>query len=363
MCLIWHEAGNGLYHDRFDSLSEEFDLDVMGPNCLKGKTFSEQSRTGWNLYLFNCFFSFHWLTFFSFRMLKKIRKNSYDIIYIHEEPHSIVAFLIVLFCKAEEYVLESSVINMKGNLRGFNPFERVVYSKVKLIFPKNKEVTEILVNRGAERAKITQPVGNGVSKKTFCVIDKTEARKYLEIQYESSKLNFRKDIIVVGYAGRIWYPKGIEILIKLKQDYDLDIIVCGSVSDPDLLQSLKEVGIKYLGSLSKDSLNYFYASLDLFILPSLNTTFWREQFGRVCAEAIYSGTPAIGSNVGGIPMVIGEKFTFEASNYQSFQKTFNLFSNEDFRKSTLKMQQKRIKNHFSWDSIAKQVKSYIGNEM
>ena len=57
MCLIWHEAGNELYHDRFDSLSEEFDLDVMGPNCLKGETFSGESRTGWNLYLFNCFFS------------------------------------------------------------------------------------------------------------------------------------------------------------------------------------------------------------------------------------------------------------------------------------------------------------------
>ncbi len=31
MILVWHEAGNKLYHDRFRELGKLFDLTVLGP--------------------------------------------------------------------------------------------------------------------------------------------------------------------------------------------------------------------------------------------------------------------------------------------------------------------------------------------
>jgi len=45
---------------------------------------------------------------------------------------------------------------------------------------------------------------------------------------------------------------------------------------------------------------------DLFVLPSLPTQGWIEQFGYVLAEALACGVPVIGSDTGAIPEVVGD---------------------------------------------------------
>ncbi|MDO6681327.1 MULTISPECIES: glycosyltransferase family 4 protein [unclassified Oceanobacter] len=348
MCLIWHEAGNDLYQDRFSALSKLFDLKVYGPRKFMGKTFQEISKKEWSSALFDCFLVMHWLTYFSYKMIRSVRKERFDIIYIHEEPHSLLAFFIVIFCPAKVRVLETSVINMKGNFKGFNFLEKIVYKKIDAILPKNKEVAQVLVARGADKNKIYSPIGNGVSKETFDVVDKIKARKKMFGDSFEGKL-------VLGFAGRIWQPKGLEILIPLAQENNYKVIVCGGVLDDWLLDKLKKSGVLYIGELKKNELNCFYSSLDIFILPSLNTPYWREQFGRVCAEAIYCGTPAIGSNVGGIPMVIGEQNTFEAGDIDSLRAKIKNLRDDQMRVDKLQEQHEHVVENFSWSAIANQV--------
>lgn len=352
MCLVWHEAGNDLYQDRFSALSQIFDLEVLGPRVFMGKKFRQKETHGWKSTLFDCYMSMHWLTYFSYKMIRFIQKGRFDVIYIHEEPHSLLAFLILLFCPAKVRVLETSVINMKGNLRKLNFFEKIVYRKIDAILPKNKEVEQILLARGADKNKICHPVGNGVSKETFDVMDKMKARQKMFGDRFEGKL-------VLGFAGRIWQPKGLEILIPLAKEKDFQIVVCGGVLDDWLLKKLKEAGVLYAGELKKDELNCFYSSLDIFLLPSLNTSFWREQFGRVCAEAIYCGTPAIGSNVGGIPMVIGEHNTYEAGNLKSLKGHIDKLKSNQARMEKLYEQHEHVMQNFSWAAIANQVDRVI----
>jgi glycosyltransferase involved in cell wall biosynthesis len=45
--------------------------------------------------------------------------------------------------------------------------------------------------------------------------------------------------------------------------------------------------------------------LDILVLPSRETTHWKELFGRVLIEAMASGVAVVASNSGGIPEVVG----------------------------------------------------------
>jgi glycosyltransferase involved in cell wall biosynthesis len=46
--------------------------------------------------------------------------------------------------------------------------------------------------------------------------------------------------------------------------------------------------------------------MDLLVLPSDETKYWKELFGRILIEAMACGLPIVASRSGGIPEVIGE---------------------------------------------------------
>ncbi len=49
-----------------------------------------------------------------------------------------------------------------------------------------------------------------------------------------------------------------------------------------------------------------HASADLFVLPSIPTPVWEEQFGMVLAESMACGKPVISTHSGAIPEVVGD---------------------------------------------------------
>jgi glycosyltransferase involved in cell wall biosynthesis len=358
LILVWHEAGNTLYHDRFRELAKFFDLTVLGPRVFRGVDYAAgaQSETGFNLKLFTSYASGHWLTYFSPTMLSYIRANPPQILYIHEEPHSITACLAARLKRRSVFVLESSAINKKGNFSGYNLAERSVYTAVDTIFPKNLEVADVLRARGADPAKMTAPLGNGVSLQSFKPTDKTLAREQLQTLFPEAAKVFT-GAMVVGFAGRIWRPKGLETLARAARTARVPLLLCGPVNDPDIAASVQELGAVLLPALNKAQLPLFYAALDLFVLPSEPTSYWREQFGRVCAEAVFCGTPAIGSNVGGIPGVVGREAIFEPSNVYGLAAKIESLKSDAARADLLATQREHIDRNFSWSSIAKRVLS------
>jgi len=59
------------------------------------------------------------------------------------------------------------------------------------------------------------------------------------------------------------------------------------------------------GYAAHDDLPELYRSFDAVVVPSLETSGWIEQFGRVAVEAMASGCAVVASDSGSLPEVIG----------------------------------------------------------
>ncbi len=118
------------------------------------------------------------------------------------------------------------------------------------------------------------------------------------------------DRIVDGFilfVGVLFPHKGVKHLIeampeviKGKQDAKLHIVGEG----PDRNSLEKNVGklglsksIVFQGRVESEKLRELYNQANFVVVPSV----WKEQFGIVGLEAMASGRPVVGSNIGGIP--------------------------------------------------------------
>ncbi len=120
----------------------------------------------------------------------------------------------------------------------------------------------------------------------------------------------------IGFCGRIVEEKGINVLIQAfellqMQGVDAELLLAGDYKKvaggsvyPALAGYIKEHKIKnirFLGALPEERLGEFYSSLDVFVLPSINSL---EAFGLVQVEAMMCGTPVVASDLYGVRTIV-----------------------------------------------------------
>ena len=124
------------------------------------------------------------------------------------------------------------------------------------------------------------------------------------------KRGLPQDIKLVGYFGRFVEEKGLIKLItaisRLK-DYHLMLIGDGDYGAV-LKTTINSLGIEdrvhWYDCCGPRELGEYYNCLDGFILPSQTTVLWKEQYGKVLAEAMACNISVIGSSSGAIPQVL-----------------------------------------------------------
>ena len=118
----------------------------------------------------------------------------------------------------------------------------------------------------------------------------------------------------IGFLGRIVEEKGlghlIEAFLKLDRDDarlliggDYDAVAGGSVIAHLRARAPDDPRIRFLGFIPEDSLPDFYASLDCFAFPSVNSF---EAFGIVQIEAMSAGVPVVATDRPGVRVPITE---------------------------------------------------------
>lgn len=136
--------------------------------------------------------------------------------------------------------------------------------------------------------------------------------KNLEQKSEYVKDNTKR----IGFCGRIVEEKGIEVLLRafkiiLEKYPETELLIAGDYKNiaggsiyPRLLEYIKKQkikNVKFLGKIKEEEMTNFYASLDIFVLPSINSL---EAFGLVQIEAMMSGVPVVSSDLYGVRTIV-----------------------------------------------------------
>jgi L-malate glycosyltransferase len=169
---------------------------------------------------------------------------------------------------------------------------------------------------------------------------------------------------VVGIIARLREEKGHIILLEamaevIKTIPDVVLLAVGDGPDrKELEERSTSLGIAdhvvWAGQKRNEDVFRLYAVMDVVAVPSLF-----EGFGLSAAEAMAAGVPVVGTKVGGLVEVIGDKltgiFVKEGSNEELATALIELLSHPEQAKAIGQQGYERIKEHFSPERFSESI--------
>ena len=236
-------------------------------------------------------------------LLKFLIDNDFDVIHSHEffGPCSIYSTLASRLKNTPLVITQHSYQSpekISSKLLYYaNAFTagKIAFEQADTITALTKSIETHLISLGAKKKKITI-IPNGIDTERF----NSNNKNYLKEKFGISQQ-------VVLFVGRFIEWKGIQYLLEaftdvIKKVPDAKLVMVGTGPQLKEINKFRE---KYVGSvfllnfINHEEMPYIYTGCDVFVLPSLF-----EIFGNVVLEAMASGKPVIGSDVGGMKEII-----------------------------------------------------------
>ena len=241
----------------------------------------------------------------AYKILKRlIKEEGYDVIHSHTPIASFISRLITR---------KSFSIKRIYTAHGFHFYKGAPLLNWLIYYPIEKylsKFTDVLIT-------INQEDYNIASKKMYAKenimmhgigIDLDKLNQPINIEKKKSELEIDPKKFVILSVGELNKNKNHQLIIKaLKKIQDKDFVYL-IVGEGSLYKKLKKLvdkkqlnkKIKFLGY--RYDVYDLYKISDLFVMPSL-----REGLPVSMMEALFSGTPIIGSNIRGIKDLLNQK--------------------------------------------------------
>ncbi len=287
---------------------------------------------------------------------KTVSSFAPNLLYIEEEPWSVVAWQATRYAEAHNVKL---VFFTWENIwkRYKNVSERIlkyVLNTAAGAVAGSHEAASILERRGfAKPVTVFPQYGVDV------------------IMCEKSEQTSRIDSLprpVISYMGRLEHEKGIHLLLeavaRLPGNWSLLIIGTGTAKDElKLLAERLHIHhqVKFVEAVPHEEVQRYLQQVDILVLPSLTTPEWKEQFGRILIEAMACGVTVVGSNSGAIPEVIGDagQIFQENDSADLAGKLSFLLENTSVQDEYISRAKVRIQNLYTNKVLAKKLHDFF----
>jgi glycosyltransferase involved in cell wall biosynthesis len=239
-----------------------------------------------------------------------------------------------------------------------------VIKEVDLFLPLTQKAKEVLLFLGVPPEKI-EVIPFGIDVNAF--IPQSKDLSLIE------RFGLQKDDLVILFVGRISRDKGVFDLVyatkKLLEDRELadkkiKLLLVGSGRRAKrkiekLVEQLNIVsGITIVDNLEYELMPKIHNLADIFVLPSIATKWWQEQFGMVLIESMACGKAVVATQSGSIPEVVGEAGILVQPNdpFSLATAIKNLILDEELRKQLGKKARQRVETNFSINVVSQRLK-------
>ena len=171
------------------------------------------------------------------------------------------------------------------------------------------------------------------------------------------------DPFTLGFLGRLKEEKGLPLMIEALTrlpEYCRVVFIGNGPMKSVLEEQAARLGVRER-VIFQDGIPTFEVpdvlqKMDVLVLPSLTRSNWKEQFGRVLAEAMACETPVIGSDSGEIPYVIGDAgLVFQEGNVQELTTCVRRLLDDPQLYATLAQKgRQRVLENYTQERIARQ---------
>ena len=239
--------------------------------------------------------------------------------------------------------------------------KKLVFTAADLFLPVSERAKEALLLEGAPEDKIVVQIP-GVDVDHFRPMER-DARLLEQFRCKPS------DIIVL-FAGNLYREKGVfdlllafrRLLTRMGEPQNIKLLLAGRGRDGEKLQSMTEQfrlngTVRFIGSHAYATMPRIHNLADIFVLPSIPTPDWQEQFGYVLAESMSCGKAVISTMSGSIPEVIGNAGMLVPPNdFVSLSSAIeSLVSNEPKRRELGQRARERAEDLFDARKVAQSI--------
>lgn len=295
------------------------------------------------------FFAYSFLTWLKLKWL--IRKEGIDIIHSHSVPDALIAKFIENIPKVEtEHTSGFLYAVEKGKHKRL--YAWILGQADRLVCP-SQEFIDAEVKLGIGRNK-TAFISNGVDIDVFHPqVNGNGIRERYGIASDEKVILCPRRLVPKNNVG--YLIEAMPEVIKQNRQVRCLIVGCGS-ERAKLEKEAIALGIAnrviFKGGIPNSEMPEYYAASDIVVLPSL-----KEGTSIAGLEAMATGKPLVGTNVGGIPHIIANNETgilVGLRNPRELACAMVSLLNDDGKRVTMGLNaRKRVEREFSWQIIAR----------
>lgn len=286
--------------------------------------------------------------------LDAVLEDSWDVVHCWEEPYVAAGAQVARTVRSSARLVMATFQNIaKQYPWPLSGFERTSMARADGWIAFGQTVSDTLSTREGYNGRPSRIIPPGVDLERFR--PDPDAGRALR-----ARLGWTDADLVVGFLGRFVPEKGIATLLQALRASRANwraLFVGGGAEQPAIDAFAREFRgrVHVATGVSHDDVPGWLNAMTILCAPSVTTSSWREQFGRMLIEAMACGVPVVASSSGEMPHVVADAGAIlPETDERAWADTIDELLDDGARRAELAARAlERVTTRYAWPVVAR----------